>query len=503
MSSAGKSFLAAALCRIFHQDGYRCAPFKSQNMALNSFVTQDGAEIGRAQAMQAQAAGVIPCAQMNPVLLKPTSDAGSQVIVNGAPAGDMTAREYYRKKTRLIPVIRKAYDFLAASYDIIVIEGAGSPVELNLNADDFVNMGMARMADAPVLLVGDIDRGGVFAQLLGTLSLLEAADRARVKGLIVNRFRGDKTLFDDGVKILEERGGVPVLGVVPYIRADLEDEDSLSEKLSGEGGGLIDIAVIRPARISNFTDFDVFAQYEGVSVRYVNSSALLGHPDLIILPGTKSTISDLRSLRERGLDIAIRRAAADGVPVFGICGGYQMLGKRIRDPFGAEGGGETEGLGLLDCETVFEPEKRRTQTRGHFEAVEGFFSCLSGAAYEGYEIHMGRTYGCGSPLLRADSDASGTAQPDECLIGTSDGGNVCGCYVHGIFDAPEVSGSLVRHLFEVRGIPYAGGTADRTAYKEEQFDIAADEVRKSLDMELLYKIIFEGNEYGGSGICSS
>ena len=480
MSNAGKSFLAAALCRIFHQDGYRTTPFKSQNMALNSYITQEGAEIGRAQAMQAQAAGIEPAAQMNPVLLKPTCDVGSQVIVNGVPIGDMSARDYYRRKKELVPQIRRAYDALAAEYEIIVIEGAGSPVELNLNDDDFVNMGMARLVDAPVLLVGDIDRGGVFAQLLGTLMLFEEEERARVKGLIVNQFRGDITLFDDGVKILEERGGVPVLGVVPHIRVDLEDEDSLSEKLSAEGGGLIDIAVIRFPRISNFTDFDVFRQYEGVSVRYVTDPHRLGRPDLILLPGTKSTIADLKWMRTGGLEIAVRRAAADGVPVFGICGGYQMLGGEISDPQGAEGGGVIEGLGLLSGRTVFEPEKRRTQTCGHFADPAGFFACLSGAAYEGYEIHMGVTHTDGAPLLTTG----------ENLPSGESAGNVCGCYVHGIFDAPEVSEALVRALFERKGIPFSGGIVDRKAYKEQQFDILADAVRGSLDMDLLYDIVF-------------
>ncbi|MBP3272033.1 MAG: cobyric acid synthase, partial [Ruminococcus sp.] len=303
MSNVGKSFLAAALCRIFRQDGYSCAPFKSQNMALNSYITADGLEIGRAQAMQAEAAGIEPSALMNPVLLKPTTDKGSQVIVNGRVRGDMSAKDYFAGKKALIPEIERAFGELSAQHDIIVIEGAGSPVELNLKKDDIVNMGLAKMVKAPVLIAGDIDRGGVFAQLLGTMALLEEDERALVKGLIVNQFRGDRRLFDDGVKILEEKSGRSVLGVVPYIHCNIEDEDSLSHKLEKScAEGDIDIAVIKLPKLSNFTDFDVFGQYEGVSVRYVSRSGDLGMPDLIIIPGTKSTIADMKWMRESGLE---------------------------------------------------------------------------------------------------------------------------------------------------------------------------------------------------------
>ena len=477
MSNAGKSFFAAALCRIFKQDGYRCAPFKSQNMALNSYITADGCEIGRAQAMQAEAAGVEPSVLMNPVLLKPTTNMGSQIIVNGKAVGNMTAAEYFRRKRSLVPKIKEAYDRLSAENDIIVVEGAGSPVELNLKDDDIVNMGMARIAKSPVLLVGDIDRGGVFAQLLGTLSLLEPDEQNMVKGLVVNKFRGDISLFDSGRDILFQRGGKPVLGVVPKLECDIEDEDSLSSKLEGKDAGLIDIAVIKLPKISNFTDFDVFSQYDGVSVRYVSRYEELDVPDLIIIPGTKSTICDMKWLRESGMEAVIKRNAANGVPVFGICGGYQMLGETIADPLDSECGGSISGMGLLKCRTVFMGEKRQTQTSGSFRNISGFFSCLSGAGFSGYEIHMGSTDSGEKALL----DCGGAYR-----------GNICGCYIHGIFDSPQVSERLVRRLYDSKGINYRGGTVDRRVYKERQYDLLAEGVRSSIDTELLYRIIEEG-----------
>ncbi|MBP1559917.1 MAG: cobyric acid synthase [Oscillospiraceae bacterium] len=477
MSNSGKSFLAAALCRIFRQDGYSAAPFKSQNMALNSYITADGLEMGRAQAMQAEAAGIEPSVLMNPILLKPVTDCGSQVIVNGEVRGNMKAADYFRYKKQLIPDIMKAYDALAAQHDIIVIEGAGSPAEINLKQDDIVNMGMAKLAKAPVLLTGDIDRGGVFAQLLGTLMLLEDDERSMVKGLIVNKFRGDRSIFQSGVQMLEERGGKPVVGVVPYIKCDIEDEDSLSEKLENGAKGVIDIAVIRLPRISNFTDFDVFSQYEGVSVRYVSKCSELSEPDMIIIPGTKSTISDMKWLRESGLEAAVKKCVSRGVPLFGICGGYQMLGERITDSAGAEGGGEIVGMGLLKCRTNFSSEKTRRRTEGVFADVGGVLSCLTGANFYGYEIHMGETVSEGTPLLSC---------------GGAQSGNVYGCYIHGIFDSAAVSERIVKTLYSRKGLAYGGGKTDRRVYKEMQFDILADGVRKSLDMELVYRILEEG-----------
>ena len=394
MSGAGKSLLCAALCRIFAQDGYRVAPFKSQNMALNSFVTRDGLEMGRAQVVQAQAAGVEPDVRMNPILLKPSSDTGSQVIVGGEVRGQMSAAAYFKMKRQLIPEILAAFDSLSEEADIVVIEGAGSPAEINLKADDIVNMGLAKLVDAPVLLAGDIDRGGVFAQLYGTIALLEPDERTRVKGTIVNKFRGDRAILGPGLRQLEALCGVPVAGVVPYTTADIDDEDSLTERFSRDTARkLVDIAVIRLPKISNFTDFSPFERYENVSLRYVDHVGALGTPDMILLPGTKSTIADLRWLRERGLEAAILKEAAGGTLVFGVCGGYQMLGRSVSDPEGVEAAGLTElrGMGLLEMETVFHGEKVQRQTAGMFSGVEGMLAGLNELRYEGYEIHMGRS----------------------------------------------------------------------------------------------------------------
>lgn len=481
MSNAGKSFFSAALCRIFCEDGYSCAPFKSQNMALNSFITSEGLEMGRAQAMQAEAACVEPSVLMNPILLKPTSDVGSQVIVNGRVRGNMRASEYFRNKKQFIPEIMEAFNELDKKHDIIVIEGAGSPVELNLKTDDIVNMGMAKLAGAPVLLVGDIDRGGIFAQLLGTLMLLEEDERRMVKGLVVNRFRGDKTLFNDGCRILEEKGNVPVAGVVPYIRCDIDDEDSLSDKLENREKGLVNIAVIRLPRISNFTDFDVFTQYDGVSVSYVAKPSEISEADMIIIPGTKSTISDMKWLRVSGIEAAVIRAAEKGVPVFGICGGYQMLGKIISDPDNTEGGGEIRGMSLLPCTTVFHLEKTCTQISGVMGTLTGPLASLSGKSFSGYEIHMGRTDVEGNCLSRFENGIY-----DGCNVK-----NIYGSYVHGLFDSTEISREIVMALFKSKGLTYGGKAMSRQEYKETQYKLLADSVRANIDMKLIYKILNE------------
>ena len=380
MSNAGKSLLCAGLCRIFKQDGFKVAPFKSQNMALNSFITKDGFEMGRAQVVQAEAAGKEPDVRMNPILLKPTTDVGSQVIVNGRPIGNMRAMEYYRRKREFVPAVMEAYSSLAAENDIIVIEGAGSPAEINLKQEDIVNMGLAKLVDAPVLLVGDIDRGGVFAQLYGTVALLDPDERARVKGTVVNKFRGDKKILEPGLEILERLCGVPVAGVVPYLHVDIDDEDSLSERFGKGAKKLIDIAVIKLPRISNFTDLAPFERFENVSVRYIERPSELGEPDMIVIPGTKSTISDLVWLRECGFEAKIKQAASRNTPVFGVCGGYQMLGTRIADPENVESSGISEigGIGLLPIETVFEGEKIQRQTEGVFCGIEGVFAGLNG-----------------------------------------------------------------------------------------------------------------------------
>lgn len=473
MSNAGKSIIAAALCRIFKQDGFKTAPFKSQNMALNSYITDEGLEMGRAQVVQAEAAGVKPSVLMNPILLKPTNDKGSQIIVNGEVQGDMNAVDYFKYKKKLVPDIMKAYNKLSEMYDIIVIEGAGSPAEINLKQDDIVNMGMAKMAKAPVLLVGDIDRGGVFAQLYGTIALLEPDERTRVKGTIVNKFRGDRAILEPGLRQLEALCGVPVAGVVPYTTADIDDEDSLTERFSRDTARkLVDIAVIRLPKISNFTDFSPFERYENVSLRYVDHVGALGTPDMILLPGTKSTIADLRWLRERGLEAAILKEAAGGTLVFGVCGGYQMLGRSVSDPEGVEAAGLTElrGMGLLEMETVFHGEKVQRQTAGMFSGVEGMLAGLNELRYEGYEIHMGR------------SEAQMPA-----LAGN---GNVYGSYVHGIFDAPGIADEILKAICARRGVAFSAlGTFDRAAYRERQYDLLADAVRAGLDMEFVYRVL--------------
>ena len=387
MSNAGKSLLCAGLCRIFKQDGYRVAPFKSQNMALNSFITADGGEMGRAQVVQAEAAGIAPDVRMNPILLKPTTDVGSQVIVNGQVQGNMKAMEYYQRKREFLPAVMEAYKALDEAYDIIVIEGAGSPAEINLKQEDIVNMGLAKLVDTPVLLVGDIDRGGVFAQLYGTVALLEPEERARVKGTVVNKFRGDKAILEPGLKTLEELCGCPVAGVVPYVTVDIDDEDSLSERFHrSQGRKLIDIAVVRLPRISNFTDFAPFERYDSVSVRYVQSPEELAGADLILLPGTKSTIADLMWLRQSGMEAAILKAASAGTLVFGVCGGYQMLGQRVSDPDQVEAAGVTEiaGMGLLPVETVFHGEKVQTQTSGTFRDIPGRLAMCTAATFMGF-----------------------------------------------------------------------------------------------------------------------
>ena len=400
MSNAGKSLLCAALCRIFKQDGYRVAPFKSQNMALNSFITDEGLEMGRAQVVQAEAAGVKPSVLMNPILLKPTTDVGSQVIVNGEVRGNMRAVDYFKYKTELIPDILRAYETLASENDIVVIEGAGSPAEINLKSADIVNMGMAKMAKAPVLLVGDIDRGGVFAQLYGTVALLEDDERAMVKATVINKFRGDVSILEPGLDMLYELVKVPCAGVVPYVRVDIDDEDSLSERLTAGERKEIDIAVISLPRISNFTDFSPFSRFSAVSLRYVRNLFELGSPDMIIVPGTKSTIADLKWMRQNGLEGGILKAASRGTPVFGICGGLQMLGETVSDPYGTEGGGEIAGMGLLPLRTVFAREKTRSQTEGTFSGVRGIFSGLNGLWYRGYEIHMGQSGTDGAAVVQ-------------------------------------------------------------------------------------------------------
>lgn len=486
MSGAGKSFLTAGLCRIMKQDGYRAAPFKSQNMALNSFVTEEGLEMGRAQVMQAEAAGIKPMVCMNPILLKPSNHTNSQVIINGEVSGNMSAREYFAYKRQLVPDIKKAFRKLEEYADIIVIEGAGSPAEINLRENDIVNMGMAEMVDAPVLLVGDIDRGGVFAQLLGTLMLLTEEEKKRVKGLIINKFRGDKTILDPGIVMLEEKGQVPVAGVVPYMELTLEDEDSLTERFDKKEEGCIDIAVICYPRISNFTDFNVFEQMKEVSVRYVTNVSELHHPDMVILPGSKNTVGDLKWMRQNGLEAAVKKLAEE-IPVWGICGGYQMLGKQIVDLEGVEEKGILRGMELLPVTTELKKEKVRRQVEGRLPGLKGMFSGLSGIAYEGYEIHMGDT------RLTNDGKTIQSGKAEEVIL-SGEHKNVYGTYVHGIFDKGGIATAVVQALAKKKGILIENGAfEDYQSFKQKQYDKLADILREYLNMEEIYGMLREAN----------
>ena len=518
MSNAGKSLLVAGLCRIFKQDGYRVAPFKSQNMALNSFITTEGLEMGRAQVMQAEAAGITPMVCMNPILLKPTNHTGSQVIVNGEVLGTMSASAYFAYKKKLIPDIKRAFRKLEEYADIIVIEGAGSPAEINLKENDIVNMGMAEMVDAPVLLVGDIDRGGVFAQLLGTLMLLTQEEKARVKGLVINKFRGDKSILDPGIEMLEEKGKVPVTGVVPYMDVALEDEDSLTERFDKKENGLIDIAVIRYPRISNFTDFNVFEQMPEVTVRYVTSISELNRPDMICLPGSKNTMGDLKWMRQNGLEAAIRKFAED-IPVFGICGGYQMLGVEISDPHMVEEGGNIRGMELLPLVTVLQKAKTRCQTEGKIDRLSGSLAGISGCKFRGYEIHMGKTSyirdRCyiknrshrkdalpienttdekNASEVKTISDTEEISIEEISNIVVSDDKNVYGSYVHGLFDTGEIANTILQTLAQRKGITIEEGSfEDYQSFKEKQYDKLADTLRMYMDMEEVYGMLQEAH----------
>ena len=482
MSNVGKSIMTAGLCRIFKEDGYNVAPFKSQNMALNSYITKDGLEMGRAQVVQAEACGKEPDVCMNPILLKPVTDMGSQVIVMGKVMGNMKAVEYYRNKKNYIPVIRAAYNKLADENDIIVIEGAGSPAEINLKDDDIVNMGMAEIAKSPVLLTGDIDRGGVFAQLKGTVDLLEDSERRKIKGLIINKFRGDKNILLPGLETLEKMTDKKILGVVPYMDIDIDDEDSLSVRIDKKNvTGVIDVAVIRLPKISNFTDFRILETSPYVSVRYVEKASELKEPDMVIIPGTKNTISDMIWLREMGIEGKILKL--ENSLIFGICGGYQILGENIEDVSGAEGYGRIRGMGLLPVDTYFEQHKTMTRTEGFVESTEGELSILSGRKVSGYEIHMGKSVvRGGNNFIKSNKGYEG------CYMK-----NAIGTYIHGIFDEADFREGIIKLLCSRKNIEYNGEyTVDINKYKEEQYSKLAHILRENIDIKRVYEIIEEG-----------
>ena len=488
MSNVGKSILVAGLCRIFKQDGYSVAPFKSQNMALNSFITADGLEMGRAQVMQAEAAGIEPQAIMNPILLKPTSSVGSQVIVNGEVIGNQKADEYIAYKEQLRGVVKEAYNTLASEYDIVVLEGAGSPAEINLREYDLVNMGMAKMTQSPVLLAGDIDLGGVFAQLYGTVQLFSEDDRSMLKGLLINKFRGDIDILKPGLIDLERLCGVPVVGLAEYMDLDIDDEDSLAPRLDeSSASAVLDIAVVRLPHLSNFTDFNQLSRHRDIGVRYVTDAESLGRPDLVIMPGTKNTMADMRWLWESGLARCIKKLSSGNTPIIGICGGYQMLGEAMSDPDGVETGGDIEGLALLPMRTIFTPEKTRTRTSATLHLPsDSFFASLDGMALEGYEIHMGRTEGsCPSSVVLH-------MQSGDVFDGGAKG-TVLGTYLHGFFDADGVVEKLAELLLDIRGLTSKKATLENyTQHKERQYDLLAEGMRKHFDMEAIYKIVEAG-----------
>lgn len=493
-SHVGKSVLTAAICRICREDGINVAPFKSQNMALNSFVTEEGGEMGRAQVVQAEAAGLKPHVDMNPILLKPQTDVGSQVIIHGKVYGKLSASDYHLFKEDAIGFVKGSYNRLSQKHDLIVIEGAGSPAEVNLRENDIANMGTAHMADAPVILVGDIDRGGVFASLVGTVELLDEEDRRRVKGFIINKFRGDISLLKPGLEFLEKRTGLPVLGVIPYFKdVYIQEEDGVKldirQKAEGRGQKSIEIAVIHLPRISNFTDFDPFMAEEDVHLRYVKQGERIGKADIIIIPGSKSTIADLVYIRNAGHEDEIRSHLEGGGTLIGICGGYQMLGKVISDPHGVEGGGEIKGLGYLDIETVMEDKKSTCQVMA--EPLPAGRNFTTDSRLRGYEIHMGNTT-CGDgtkPLFEIVSrNGKGVNIRDGAVSGN---GSVWGTYIHGIFDNDRFRRSIIDSVKSKKAgsklRPYTP-LSKHSEIKEEGFKKLAELVRSNLDMKEIYNI---------------
>lgn len=487
-SSVGKSILVAALCRIFKQDGLAVAPYKSQNMSLNSFVTRDGGEMGRAQVVQAEAAGIEPSVDMNPILLKPEADTRSQVVVLGKPTMTIPAGEYYLHTPELLSIARESLNRIRANYDLVIIEGAGSPAEINLKHSEIVNMRIAKMAQAPVLLVGDIDKGGVFASLVGTLALLDQEEQAYIRGFIINKFRGDISLLKPGLDQLEELTSLPVIGVVPYYHdIFIDEEDSVRYQGHSSVSSDIDVAVIYLPHISNSTDFEPLQQEDGVRVRYVRRLEELGNPDAIIVPGSKSTVSDLSQIRETGLANGIVQQAQSGIPVVGICGGFQMLGMRIDDPEHAESEQDSvQGLGLLDIVTAFKSDKTTWQVRAQTLVRDGIFANMGNEEIIGYEIHMGQTRlgDHASPAFRIIQ--RGTQPIDHFDGAMTDSGTIVGTYIHGLFDNSCVRHAFLANIQQRNGIRIA--MRQTMAPKNEQYDRLAEHVRSSINLDLIREI---------------
>lgn len=493
-SSVGKSIITAGLCRVLKNRGLNPAPFKSQNMALNSFITEEGDEMGRAQVVQAEAAGLRPHVTMNPILLKPSTDQKSQVIVMGKVLQNMSASDYHAYKPQLKAIVKEAFDALAQKHDCVIIEGAGSPAEINLREGDLVNMGMAEISDSPVILVGDIDKGGVFASLYGTVMLLSESERKRVKGFIINKFRGDVSLLKSGLDQIEALTGIPVLGVVPYADLNIEDEDSVTERFRGRPHSEkpIRVEVLYLPHVSNFTDFNAFERMPDVSLRYVMRGESLSAPDVLILPGSKNTIEDLIYLKNSGLAEQILKAHRAGTTVVGICGGYQMLGKVIEDPHATESAVPVvNGLGLLDVTTIFETEKMTTQAKGQICPMSEGLSRVSGLPVEGYEIHMGRTtrHPGVKPFVHLSRNTEEGRVFEDGAINASE--DVFGTYLHGIFDGNDFLRQFVDAIRLKKGLPLAEQveTLSFAAFKEEQYDELAQLLEKHLDIPAILALI--------------
>lgn len=488
-SSVGKSIITAAFCRLFKQDGYKVAPFKSQNMALNAFVTSNGSEIGRAQAVQAEAAMVEPMTEMNPILLKPTSDVGSQVILNGVLYKNMTASEYHSYKTELKDAVNKAYNKLDSSFDIVVIEGAGSPAEINLRENDIVNMGLAELIDTPVILIGDIDRGGVFASIYGTIMLMTEQEKERIKGFIINKFRGDVAILNPGIKMLEELVKKPCLGVIPYMKLNIDDEDSVTDRFTSSSNGDINIAVVQLPYISNFSDFTPFEIEEGANLQYITDSKQLEDADLIILPGSKNTIKDMMYVFNSGIDKAIYKKHREGTPIIGICGGYQMLGKLIEDPDHIESSiYRINGLCLLDIKTVIKENKYTRQVSGRLITDLNTFKMDKDLYVTGYEIHMGETeiLDYGHAIFELD---------DGRLDGAIDNtGTVLGTYLHGIFENDEFRGCIINSLRDKKGLTEENSQLSYKEMKDKEYNKLAQLVRDNAEIHEIKRIMGLVNE---------